>query len=247
MKKKVMLFILAVSVLSAICTGCGAKEDETSSKPLTVDVTQGDVTYYDKEEKATGLAPKTPLTLSGQNFGKVLLNGSKFNFGEIKTVEEFFEAGNVTVVPNDTFDYECDDFKFHGFALKASDIVMYAEFTKDGELVTEWNEADISNYKLKAIYTSAEILRGNNSYISLAVHILCGLSEKDILTTDGNGYTSKYDNNMVFYPDERGNTIALNYVTYLDLADEEDMISSGTDSDKEPVRYLSEIFFFKAP
>lgn len=246
MKRKSILLTLA---LLTLLSGCRAKEDVSSeTEPLPIEVTQGKVTYYTqektlvnkaeaaekKEEPKLNLVPEaTPL--SKQNYSTAVLNASEFNF-EKSSLQDFFNTANVTANGEYIKDIENKDFCFHGFSLTINGKgMMYAEFTdKNGGLVEQWNEKESADYKLKALYTSTELLGGVEQiyfdYLNFGTNIFCGMDEASIIVSNGEGETSSADKNIVYYSDKAGNTLGL-------IFKEDDVY--GTNN-----RYLTELYYF---
>lgn len=207
-KKSIIALSLALVMLFA---GCGKKEEVSSEpEPLPIEISEGEVTYYEAAEEKAGLVPETVLKLSA-NYAKGTLNASRVNFRTIP-LDEFLETASGEIDGNDIKDAENSDFCFHGFAVKVgTKPMMYAEFTKDKKLVETWNESESSEYKLKALYTSSDLLSGNATYLNFGTRIYVGLTKDEIESTDGKGYTSGYDINTFYYPDDKGYTLALSY------------------------------------
>lgn len=227
METKKTAIVMAMAVLSL--TGCGSREVPKTSEPQTLPVTveTNKVQYYTETESATPLAPVTKLKLKGTDYSLATLNTEVFDFSE-RTVDEFLNTASVFVDGSQVKNIENSDFRFHGFALVGGEVKMYAEFTKNGELVQEFDENDIGSYELKAIYTSSELLKDNGSYLIFGARTFVGLSRKDVEMTFGKGYTSGYDKSTFYYPDENGFTLALTY--------------EGESEEKET---LTELYLFK--
>lgn len=213
------LFAMAFAsvVLLANFTGCGKQEEVTEeTEPKTLPVEVADVTsidYYEPEND-TGLVPPIPLRLRGVSYEVVTVNTNVFHFND-EGFSGFLKTGNLTVDSKTVKDVENTDFKFHGFALKSGGAVkMYAELTKDGELVEEYSTADEDSYEVKALYTSADLLGwfGEGNYFSCGTRVFVGLPKYDIETMNGKGYTSGFDTNTFYYPDVEGWTLGLSYV-----------------------------------
>lgn len=248
MKMKMMKALAVMSMAAVMLTGCGEKKsEETSSVPQTlpVEVQTGTVSYYKETDKDAPLVPKTKLKLHGVDFGVCTLNIEAFNFRE-KSFKEFLEQAGGDVNASKTKQIDNDDFSFFGFAVGGSNPNCYVELVKDGELVKTYDKNDIGNYKIKALYTSAEMLGADGgSYIIFGARLFIGLSKTDIEMTDGKGYTSGYDNNTFYYPDDAGCTLAL---TYKPAEGNAEVTSGGAQtegtSEGAGELVLSELFFF---
>lgn len=257
--KKNLLLMMALTMAITGMTACGTKEVEKASEPQTlpIEVKEDEVVdYYEPQEEKAGLVPPIPLRLKGVSFEGVTLNTTAFHFAEA-TPDELLEVSGTAIDESDVKDIENDDFCFHGFAARSGGNTMfYVEFTKDGELVENFIENDMKNYEIKGIWTSAELLDNNTTYLSCGSRIFIGLQKYDIEMINGKGYTSSFDENMLYYPDVAGWTLGLLYAdgTYVNEtpnetekgtaeATESAEISAVPDGVSE--KYLSEIYIFK--
>ena len=253
--RNILAMALASAVLLTGFTGCGKQNentDETEPETLPVEVAEvTEIEYYQPEDDA-GLAPPIPLRLRGVSYEVVTVNTNVFHFNT-QSFKDFLTAANTTVDGTDIKDIENSDFRFHGFALKSgSTVQMYAELTKDGELVEEYNKADLDSYEVKALYTSAELLGAGGSYFSCGTRVFTGLQKYEIETMNGKGYTSGFDSSTFYYPDVEGWTMGLTYLDGTFTANPAADASGNNaaellDENGQPIpqAYLSELYLFR--
>lgn len=245
--KKIMTaaVIFAGVMMLAGCSKGGESESAPEPVTLPVAVEEGTVSYYKGDDKPVNLTPVTKLKLHGVDFGLCTLNTEPFNFRE-KSVQEFIETACADIDGSKTKQIENDDFTFFGFAVTQGNPRMYVEFVDEkGELVTSYDESKLKSYKLKALYTSDELLgSGGGAYLTFGARLFTGLTKTDIEMTEGKGYTSGFDENTFYYPDAAGCTLALTYKMGkpADTSTETDAEKPTGETNEELI--LSELFFF---
>ena len=212
MKKHLMLMLaLALTVTGLTACGTGEVEEEAKPHTLPVEVKEDEMEYYEPQKEQAGLVPPIPLRLNGVSFESITLNTKSFHFAEA-TPEELLKVSGTAINGDDVKDIGNDDFRFHGFAARSGGNTMfYVEFTKDGELVEEFSKDELSGYEIKGIWTSADLIGDNATYISCGSRIFIGLQKYEIEGVNGKGYTSSFDENMLYYPDVAGWTLGLYY------------------------------------
>lgn len=213
MKKHLIVLLAAVMTISGL-TACGKNDEPVEEAPQTlpVDVAEDtDIQYYQPEAEKAGLVPPIPIRLNGVSYETVSLNTKEFHFATA-TPEELLTASGTEIKADNVMDVENSDFCFYGFAAKSGKNVMfYVEFTKDGELVEDFDENELGDYEIKAVYTSSDLIGENPLYLTCGCRIFVGLQKYEIEQVDGKGYSATSDENMFFYPDVAGWTLGLQY------------------------------------
>lgn len=240
--KKLLVMVLA-AMMTVAMTGCGEEPpaEPVQTQPQIV-AQQKEVKYYEPEEEAAPLVPKTKLKLGNVNYARATVNTEVVNLNTV-SLAELLAKTTLTLDSGTTHVLETSDFRFIGFALKSGDsIQMYAELVDaDGELVTEYDAAKKDTYSIKALCIGTDWLTDEAmyNYITYGARIFLGLSKEEVEQTDGKGYTSGYDVNTFYYP-TKDNTLVLKYAPKTQIATDE----NGAETEQE-ILALNEIIFIK--